>query len=248
MRTKTRQISETSPLVMSAREKLRKRNKYFPIQIFGDVVQNRLDALKEYLSVVDSMFEQELKRFNNWYDKETSNMNDEEQEFFAGFYAEDYWRLQRDLPKIHLSSFLVTVCSNMESELVWLCEYFERQNKITCSYKDQKKGNIIQKVRRYLYSSVGLKLGKNEAWDDLACIYNIRNCIVHADSVLNPDLKKNRVTKAFIERTNSINLNEKSEINLESGFLEMTIRLFETVNKDICNAWRELVEAREQNA
>jgi hypothetical protein len=127
-----------------------------------------------------------------------------------------------------------------------LCKHLKNHYKLKQSYT-KGEGSLLEKVQRYLTTILGFTLKDTKVWGDLIISYRIRNCIVHKDSFLNLEDKNNLAIKDFINRTESIMLDDGWRVNIGSSSLERMIHLYDAMNKDICESWREWVEKREPN-
>lgn len=123
------------------------------------------------------------------------NIKDLAQEFAdAGRDAEEYWearqcldgRFQYGMPRVLHWSYLIFLCSLMESKIFTIASILASQKNVSLEEwldpADKKKaprGSYIEKYRRFIKMHSNLDISRIAEWSFLGELTCIRNCMVH---------------------------------------------------------------------
>ena len=120
----------------------------------------------------------------------------------------DYYRLERiaEFENILFNSFIVTIYSYLESELISYCRKLEKQSPQKVLWSDLAGKNVVDKAMTYLIKvqQIEFSLGSSAVWEKIQKIRSLRNQIVHEQGSVDDSLGKTQ--KDFCQDAlNSIN-------------------------------------------
>ena len=144
----------------------------------------RLNEFKAYLELMETQLE-EAKRLSGAKEFAGYDLSDPEQE--NEYHAlkgqhDDYY--DDNLAGIFRRSFIISFHSYIELWLEGLCRKVQKSNGTTKLLLKDLKGDSMERVNRYLEIVLGVKISDSPDWDYLGDLKRIRNCLVHADGII----------------------------------------------------------------
>lgn len=122
---------------------------------------------------------------------------------------------------ILFESVLISVWVFMEAEFKGYCGAMQRTMAVTLSYSDLR-GSVIERFRNYTSKVLKLDLGlKDENWEDLKAINEIRNSLVHTDRIVG----NKKLINNFNKRHKLSGLLCEDKIQVDKNILKRVITL-----------------------
>lgn len=174
------------------------------IEQIEDVLLSKVDDLKDTLEI----FKLELDEINK---KNTSN-------------DIQYSQIIEDtLSDTFRKSHFITIFSILEQSMVTICKHTKRLLNKKLSLNDLR-GKGCEQCKNYLVKVIEIEI-PNEKWSKIKLYRDIRNYIVHSESVIFESNDENYDTKnaKLLERVQgmeSINVTEQNNLQLTHKFLE----------------------------
>lgn len=168
-----------------------------------------ITSLGSYLEEMENNLEDQLNSLEKQYLEDIKDVSENEAEnIFEYQYEDRVFYLREEFPNILRKSFVISLYSFLEQQLFTICKHVEKNNKLSISFNNFKKGTGIFKSYRYLTEIANIDLSSlDEEWIKIENINKIRNHFVHAGSdtlkkLLKPknqiEEKSNRTIEAFI--------------------------------------------------
>ena len=188
----------------------------------------RIRVFGNYLANMESFVEGEIKkRSSEWGRVEEKNqkidineklVTPHEQDLLDQIAYNDYivWETElrhtKDFAHILRNSFFVNLCAHLENDLCTQCS-------------DPVSSPTIKSATKQLIHSL---VNKIPEWQDILRFVDIRNCIVHNDSILNQSRQDERDKRIVNYCKTKKNIVIKDDaITLEKGFCEDALRTVE---------------------
>lgn len=182
------------------------------------------------LTIEESELEHQLEFFRNYLVTLESFLSTSYGEAEA-ILSDDSFSKQEisEFTNLLLSSFVVSLCSYLESRLVKECRQSQQDDpNIKLSFDDINGRNIIRKAETYLVKvlDTSFPFATDSNWEELRWYNQIRNCIVHKEGIVfDKELKK------YIEK--------RDDVSLEKAFGNNYLIL----SKNFCEKMLSNVEA-----
>lgn len=133
------------------------------------------------------------------------------------------------------SSF-ITLISFFESILNIVCRYVEIINWYQ-KRRSEYKGSILKRSRKFLKNHGEFLKPKEELWDKMTSIYQIRNAFVHNES----DFFNKGHLKKVVEENSFLSVNQEI-VKIEKGFCFFCLDIIELFLKDLLDEIHNLCE------
>ncbi|MBD1868264.1 hypothetical protein H6F93_18460 [Leptolyngbya sp. FACHB-671] len=145
----------------------------------------KFHQMSKYLNLVQEAFSQHLDEIEKVYEEEISReMEEEEYYFLKDHYTDKFIEMERDLPDLLLSSFVITWYSFVEQQLEDICKSFETDISAPENIKHDKG---IRRSRKILLTIAKYEINSAD-WQELVKIGGLRNLLVHTGNRLNGSL------------------------------------------------------------
>jgi hypothetical protein len=148
---------------------------------------------------------------------------DERQEFFE-FHADNYFELADELPTILRYSVLTGADTALEAYLNNTCETYAELHGASVRLGDLK-GTGIQRARQYLKKVAQVAFpDQTPTWTTVIRLHELRNCIIHADGIVETSQKDLRLLSDSIT---SLHITAHGTISLAREFTEIALDSYE---------------------
>ncbi len=179
----------------------------YPVKFGGDIFIKYLDLLEEYLKIYSEEF------------VKTEKIDFEDPE--CGGLVSDYFLYSSEYPNILRKSFLITMYSYLEHELINTCEFKKESESLQLDINDLN-GGVLERAKKYL-KLIGKDISSCKSWSEINNIKAIRNCIVHSDGVLTSE--KHKHIRNYIKKRQDIRV-EGDAIFLTADYCRHAINTF----------------------
>jgi len=204
-----------------------------------------LRHISEYNIKTTDYIEKESQKFrSNIEDYIKSHKLDDEQEVgFTESVSEEYSMLHSFFPVVLRYSILVSSCSLLESTLTNICKHLDSSSKFTVS-KEWKDISInhgaLNRIKIFLNNNFKISIGESTQWSSIKDIYEIRNCITHANGDISL-MKDPEKTKTIIKKQakNGVSLSEFNIIQINDKFLNYSNQLLVYFLSELESACKE---------
>ncbi len=177
----------------------------YPVKFGEDIFIKYLDLIEEYLKQYSEDF---VKKEKIDFDDPECDVS----EYFL--YANEY-------PNILRKSFLITMYSYLEHELIKTCEFKKESESLQLDI-NQLNGGVLERAKNYL-KLIGKDISNCKSWSEINNIKAIRNCIVHSDGVLTSE--KDKHIRNYIKKRQDIRV-EGDAIFLTTDYCRHAIITF----------------------
>ncbi|MED4971372.1 hypothetical protein, partial [Parageobacillus toebii] len=157
-----------------------------------------LDSFTHYINAMENFLDNQLKELEEQYIEETKNVPPEVAEnIFEYQYEDQFYYYQDEFPNILRKSFIISLYSFLEQELIRICRHIEKNNSFEVRLDDIKDKGIF-KCHEYLTEIAKIDFSTvNNEWEKIKKINKIRNHFVHngsdiLDKVVKPKSNKER--------------------------------------------------------
>lgn len=153
------------------------------------ITEIELSQVSNYLTTLQSFLENNEKKFVEEIERSAESIAAEDRDDFYEAYSDEYSEVKEVFPHLLCSGFLVTWYSFMEDIL------FD----ISIQLGLEKRGGYrpgIPEIQKRLEKKFGDKLDK-KLWDELNCIRETRNSIVHRKGLIHIMFEEGRGTQPF---------------------------------------------------
>lgn len=181
-------------------------------------IVSKFDEMEQFKHFTISAIVNEKQSLENSFTEATDEMTEDEAQEYAEFLAEDYFLIKDVFQKISLNSFIIILYSYIESGMNKLCRARyndarwsqKKKNQIAedkgrkpeyshlpkIKFKDMS-GKGIRRAKRYLEKVFCVSFDPVKyQWEEINALANLRNAIVHDNSIANEKIKKDgKITK-----------------------------------------------------
>lgn len=208
---------------------------------FDRVFLYEFDLLEAHRELAESHFMQSAKSFKERFQSEISALNEQDQDDYADFMAEEYSKVVEILPRLQWNAQFLVVYSAFEHALNELCAIVKRRSNFSLSIKDLE-GMGIRRAANYLKKVAGVKTPFQTAeWNNAILLADIRNAIAHRNGEIDflPKEKKSLYYRAKtiknLEVTQTITNDPQANIILSAEFVRDSIKCLRKILTDIAN-------------
>jgi len=200
--------------------KIKSRFDFLEISILGE-----LDNYKEHINKIDRFLTKEVTLFESKRKATISRLSIEHAEEYLEYIEEIHWELVDTYPAIQRKSELISIYTVLENSLNQLCFSCEKCINDQVKMSDLSSNNgVIGKSQKYLEKVVGINFpSKSDIWIEIKNIQEIRNAVVHNNSVIK---NGNAKLRGYIKHSKYLSISEKGKIEIESGFNLHCLSLF----------------------
>lgn len=213
------------------------------------ILKNQFQEHRDYYESMRLLLKSEDKRISDWIETEIAKYPPEEQEELGELYCEDYWKFKSSVPAIHRSAIFITIYSELEDVLKFLCRALARE--IGCNIQTNKwRGGILENVESCLENNIGLETSNIDIlWKEIKEIRKIRNAITHGGGWLYKDEKSEAAAIDYIiNRRKSVKLNDKGDgfyrIELSDEFILDVMNIFDQLLIEILSSISDWLRKR----
>jgi hypothetical protein len=182
------------------------------------------DYHEEHANRIEKLYLEEVVRFKEKIEKESEGLEGLEKLEHFECYQRDFDYLYDKIPNIQRSSELMTAYSLLETNLLRICETFEKESDNPGRIRDLNSKGYINQAKLYLEKVVRINFpSKNDTWEEILLIQNIRNSFVHSIGKVktgNAELIK------YISKSSYLELNANYQIIIKNGFTNHCLRTF----------------------
>ncbi|WP_242313923.1 hypothetical protein [Bacillus cereus group sp. BfR-BA-01355] len=177
--------------------------------------ESRLDKVCDLHEITESTIFNEKKSFEEFLEKEASELDEESKQDFYEHYQDEYFKFRDDFPNISRSSLFMNCFFSLENFLYELCCHFDSNSER--KLKDAKDRGL-RKYKNYLKQFVSDKsFFATPLWESIMFYQELRNALAHADG--NLDMSSNESLINKLEKEKNITLTKQGEIRLNEDFI-----------------------------
>ncbi|HBC87047.1 MAG TPA: hypothetical protein DCZ94_08845 [Lentisphaeria bacterium] len=189
-------------------------------------LQHDVDDLKEVVEMSELHLQKDIRSLSIHVEKELADLSEEEKEYTAGWYAEDFFRLDKVLPGIQRRAFFLTAMSMLEANLIYSCKMCHRAYGFEKEFKKKRDIRTIIQALDYLNNNLSIRQHSYKYyWDILQHLWTIRNCLVHSDG--KPSSKDEKEITDFCKEFSSIKVDRLKGIVFKKGSMEKVIHIID---------------------
>lgn len=210
----------------------KKMRKNLFIAHLRSILKNQFQQHRDYYESMQLLLKSEDKRISDWIETEIAKYPPEEQDEIGELYCEDYWKFKSSVPAIHRSAIFITIYSELEDVLKFLCRALAGE--IGCNTQTNKwRRGILENVKSCLEKNIGLETSNIAIlWNEVLEIRKIRNAIIHSGGWLHKDKKSEaEAIDYIINKRKSVTLNDKGNgfyrIELSDEFIFDVMDIFD---------------------
>ena len=193
------------------------------LNYFFTNIRDDMDDLKEVIDLTEKYLKKEAVRFGKRVDKEIEKLpSKEEREYTAGWYADDFVRLDRVYPIIQRRALFITLMCMTEANLLLACRMCQRAFDIQKEFKKKGRERVIVQALSYLQGNLTIRDRQLKThWQFLQDLWSIRNALVHNDGIPKPAELKN--VSQFCAPIPTLELDDHNRIILKEGSVQMAL-------------------------
>ena len=198
--------------------------------LFSDLWTDALSELHEFVRITNQGLSSEFKKFGQWLNQRTAEMNEVEANRFADIYYDDLAMIRDLAPQmLHYAQYLV-LFGVFEHEAGHLCRTLRRDGKAS---REPPDNLYLHKVEDFLRQHAGFRkkvFGK--AWGFMLRARYPRNAIAHNRGRLKKNGQVGKA-KAFIRGHPKLHLNDWDTVVVEEGFCEDMLEKMEAAMQSL---------------
>lgn len=201
------------------------------------LMQYEFDLFDELRQEVDSAFSSKLEAFQERFAKAQAASSPEDFEYEVDNWAEEFHRLEEELPNLQWTGQFIATYAAYESMLNKLCDVGSRRMSSNLSFKDFA-GSGIERAKIFLTKVCSMTAPfASQSWNDARMLGEVRNLIAHsAGKFSNPPSKKHEALLQWLQKVPGAPLsNSQEELKLNSTFLAFAIEKFRAVINEIAH-------------
>ena len=181
----------------------------------------RLESFRTYTEELEGKFQQDKESLFTKQNQLLSGLPNEEREIFESGLSDDYYTIEEVYIGQYRKSTLVSIYSFLEYAMNDLCKLCQKFYAITLNY-EHLKGAGITRAKLYLEKVIKVNFETlNPEWDELQNMNKVRNRIVHADGVLDENLKN------LVVRTQGLSINNYRDLLVDRTYIDFSITTVE---------------------
>lgn len=155
--------------------------KFIRATSFFDIgIHIQVETFADYLDAVVPILDGQRIAFETRLDVEARNLDAEGKAQLHDHHSDRWHNLAVGFPARFFNSFLIALCSWVESELDGLARKHELANPAGIRL-DEVAGTGLRRSRLFLLRVAGVQFPDGANWGKLLSIYKLRNQIAHAD-------------------------------------------------------------------
>jgi len=186
-----------------------------------------INKFKKYSVTVEDLLAQKLKGFTDQVDKQAAKLSKEERDEFYEYMSDEHSHLSETFPNTLRESLFLATYSYMENTVRRFCSFVQEHYGYKISVKDLS-GHGIQVCFKYLEKVAEAPFDPGSTtWDQVKFLNDLRNIIVHSNGEVNPHDKSLNALRAKINRWPSVQLGPTGRIELNGGFNDHALAIFE---------------------
>ena len=193
------------------------------------LVKSELNHIIEFNQLTSSFIDDEIKKFRKESDDyiRSNKLDDEQADGYEQSNLEEFEKLNSFFPVVVRYSVLVSLCTLFETKLIDVCKELDRSNleKKSDLWKDLPHKPNLDKIKLYLKNNFEIHISEHDSWQCIKDIFEIRNCIVHANGDTSLMKDPNRTHDA-ISRSKDIDLDFLENIVLSDVYIKNASELF----------------------
>lgn len=200
-----------------------KINYIMPLHIFTNRVGSDIRNVRDVIDFIENNLSREIKHLEKQAKQELDQIeNEEEKEFVSGWWAEDFFRLDKVLPDIQRRALFTTIMSMTEADLLLGCRMCQNAFKIPIEFKGKRSKRVVSQAMEYLLDNLTIRRHVLEPyWGYIQILWSIRNAIVHHDGKIK--VSDMFDVANFCDSVPTIEINDHRKVILKKGSMEMII-------------------------
>ncbi len=142
----------------------------------------KVEGFAAYLTALNASLESQRAALEAAIDRERAGADDERADVVLDRHIDEWYHLAVVFPQRFFNTFVVSLCSWLESELTDLAHAHRRLHPNALNL-NEVAGKGLERARLYLKRVVGVDFPDTRgAWTVLQSLYRIRNEIIHKDA------------------------------------------------------------------
>ena len=151
-----------------------------PTSYFDIGIHIHIETFSEYLDVISTALKAQRSGLEAHLSREALGLDPQTRDELYDHYSDQHHNLAFGFPARFFNSFIIALCSWIESELDGLVRQYERDNTSALKLEDVA-GKGLRRSSLYLKRVAGLDFpGDRGEWFKILILYRIRNQIAHA--------------------------------------------------------------------
>ncbi len=158
------------------------------------LIEYDLDRMGSYISHIHKLLSTELEQFERETEEFAASLSEADRDDFYEYKSEEYQGLKTDMPRQMYASFVVSLYSFVEDELLRVCDLTKAT--INVGVRDQKDlGKGINRARMFLKEGKGYEIDQRH-WQELTDLNKLRNRLAHGSADLKRFIEKPKLDNA----------------------------------------------------
>lgn len=201
-----------------------------PTSYFDIGIHLQVETFSDYLDVISTALKTQRAGLEARLDREALGMDDEARDQWYDHHSDQWHNLAVGFPARFFNSFIIALCSWIESELDALARRYERDNPNALKL-DEVAGTGLHRSRLYLKRIVAATFPDHRGqWTTIMTVYRIRNQIAHASGA---SAKLKEAERRLLAKYGCDGADGVQRIGLTEDFCRMALEAARTFFADL---------------
>lgn len=193
-------------------------NRGFSIDLRPADITHGLSALRKYREVMEAqMVVAKEVEIASMEAERPPGQDEMDHSIYSGWVISMENLFDEDLIPAMRYSFVVMSHSFFEKQLHWVCDVLKKDQAIPIAASDLRDSPIRQ-AECYLDKFCQVIVRDYPQWSFIRNVQTFRNCIVHANGILDPDEPRLKHLKKFLKTNQNTSVTGQNQVLLEAQF------------------------------